>query len=103
MHAIRASATTRRIRHASRAAQEVRAPGRSSAVQRYRLLSRPNRQGYRGQVRLLARSHDWRGGTMKHEPMHESELEPMQMAPHSQEIEEAVLGSILINPDAYLD
>lgn len=30
-------------------------------------------------------------------------LEPSQMAPHSQDAEEAVLGSILINPDAYFE
>jgi replicative DNA helicase len=35
--------------------------------------------------------------------MSDSAYEPARMAPHSQEAEEAVLGSILINPEAYLE
>src|SRR5574341_1125935 len=33
----------------------------------------------------------------------DSAYEPAKLAPHSQDAEEAVLGSILINPEAYLD
>ena len=35
--------------------------------------------------------------------MHDEAFEPAKLAPHSQDAEEAVLGSILINPEAYLD
>lgn len=36
-------------------------------------------------------------------PFPESQFEPPNLAPHSQEAEESVLGSVLINPDAFIE